>query len=140
MEHLVLAYPMFAMFMLSNVVLLCNVVIRVRAVRNKQVRAKYFKTFDPSLGTPPEWLVQGKNHIDNIFQVPVLFYAGCLLGICLSVLTPLTIGLAWGYVALRMCHSYIHMTYNHVLHRMLIFVVSNIVLTVLWVDVVFLQL
>ena len=44
----------------------------------------------------------------------------------------LQVGLAWAYVALRVVHSLIHLSYNHVYHRLAAFVVSNGVLAALW--------
>ena len=41
--------------------------------------------------------------------------------------------LAWVYVVLRIVHAAIHTTYNKVLHRFLVYLVSNIVLIVMWV-------
>jgi hypothetical protein len=44
-------------------------------------------------------------------------------------------GLAWTYVALRLGHSLVHLSYNNVLHRLVLFAVSNIVVAVmLWVQ------
>jgi len=40
---------------------------------------------------------------------------------------------AWAYVALRIVHSLIHLTYNQVLHRLAAFTLSNGALVVLWV-------
>jgi len=40
--------------------------------------------------------------------------------------------LAWTYVALRGVHSAIHLTYNHVIHRLIAFAVSNVALGLLW--------
>lgn len=39
---------------------------------------------------------------------------------------------AWVYVGLRVLHSLIHLTYNHVIQRMLVFAASNVVLVALW--------
>jgi len=41
--------------------------------------------------------------------------------------------LAWAYVGLRYIHSFIHITYNRVLHRFAVFVFSSVVLFALWV-------
>lgn len=46
--------------------------------------------------------------------------------------SPGAIWLAWTYVALRVLHSGVHLTYNHVIHRLVMFVVSNGVLVMLW--------
>jgi hypothetical protein len=35
--------------------------------------------------------------------------------------------MAWLYVALRLIHSLIYFTYNHVVHRFAVFAISNLV-------------
>ena len=40
---------------------------------------------------------------------------------------------AWVYVALRALHSVIHLTYNNVIHRLIPFALSNLVLMAFWV-------
>jgi hypothetical protein len=35
-------------------------------------------------------------------------------------------------VALRACHTLVHLTYNNVLHRLAAFAVSNVVLAITW--------
>ena len=51
-------------------------------------------------------------------------------GVCA---THLAVAIAWTYVALRIVHSLIHLTYNHVMHRLAAFTASNVALVVLWV-------
>jgi hypothetical protein len=41
--------------------------------------------------------------------------------------------LHWPYVGLRVIHSIIHLTYNHMMHRLIFFALSNLVLIGLWV-------
>ena len=36
-------------------------------------------------------------------------------------------------MALRIVHSLIHLTYNHVMHRLAVFAISSTVLALLWV-------
>jgi hypothetical protein len=62
-------------------------------------------------------------------------YVGCLLAYVATDVSPLMVVLAWAFVGLRVVHSAIHLTYNRVVHRALIFAVSNVVLVVLWVQV-----
>ena len=42
------------------------------------------------------------------------------------------VSLAWMYVALRYVHSFIHTTYNTVMHRFYVFAASAMVLLVIW--------
>ena len=46
--------------------------------------------------------------------------------------TLLLLACAWGYVALRALHTYIHLTHNKVVRRFQAFVASTIVLYVMW--------
>ncbi len=48
--------------------------------------------------------------------------------------------LAWAYVVLRLIHAVIHMTYNRVIHRMLTFIASFVVLMFMWVHLLFVHL
>ena len=68
----------------------------------------------------------------NLLELPVLFYVVCLLIFTTGQGAALQVGLAWAYVALRVVHSLIHLSYNHVYHRLAAFVVSNGVLAALW--------
>lgn len=68
----------------------------------------------------------------NLFEVPVLFYALC---IALAVTGGSTRGFvtaAWAYVGLRALHSLIHVTYNRVMHRFLVYVSSTVLLFGMW--------
>jgi hypothetical protein len=73
----------------------------------------------------------------NLLELPVLFYTISLLILILQKSDTVFVGLAWTYVALRIVHSTVHLTYNRVLHRLLIFAASNVVLIVMWLRVLF---
>lgn len=68
----------------------------------------------------------------NLFEAPVLFYLALVVAFVAGQVTPLIIGLAWGYVGLRYVHSFIHCGYNRVRHRLYVFFASNLVLWALW--------
>ncbi len=64
----------------------------------------------------------------NPLELPMLFY---VLGLILYVTVGATraaVFVAWGYLVLRVVHSLIHLTYNHVLHRLSAFTLSNVAL------------
>ena len=68
----------------------------------------------------------------NLFELPVLFYLALVVAAYAQLVTPLTLALAWVFVALRALHSYIQCTYNKVMHRFRAYVAGGIVLWVLW--------
>jgi hypothetical protein len=75
---------------------------------------------------------QSADHFRNMFEVPVLFYALCGFIAITRLTTLLLLACAWGYVALRAAHAYIHLSHNKVVRRFQTFVASTIVLYVMW--------
>lgn len=64
----------------------------------------------------------------NLLELPVLFYAICLAVYVTHRVDPLDVGLAWGFLALRVAHSLVHLGYNNVRHRLVVFGIGNVVL------------
>jgi hypothetical protein len=68
----------------------------------------------------------------NLLEVPVLFYVVCLVYFVSGITAAAFVTLAWAYVATRVVHSLIHVTYNKVMHRLIAFVASNIIVVTMW--------
>ena len=68
----------------------------------------------------------------NLFEVPVLFYLLCIALVMTGSSTPGFVVAAWAYVGLRAVHSLIHVTYNRVVHRFLVYVASTLLLFAMW--------
>jgi hypothetical protein len=130
-------YPLFAMFALTLCLALLAFVARVRAVRRKQMSIHDFKMLD--LNTAEPFVARSTRHIANLFEAPVFFYVVCLIALSLRLDDTAALTIAWTYVALRVVHSYIHLTYNRVMHRMSAFMLSNLVLLGLWIRVLLLM-
>jgi hypothetical protein len=64
----------------------------------------------------------------NLVEVPVLFYALVAFYLITGLVDTPVLLLAWGYFALRVAHSLIYLSYNHVVHRFAVFATSNFVL------------
>lgn len=72
------------------------------------------------------------DHLRNLFEMPVLFYALCGMLAATGMVTPAFVVLAWGFVAARCVHSFIHLTYNRVYHRFIAYVGSCAILFAGW--------
>jgi hypothetical protein len=68
----------------------------------------------------------------NLFEVPVLFYVLCIAVAANGGSTPGMLAAAWTYVGLRALHSFIHVTYNRVTHRFLVYVASTLLVFGMW--------
>jgi hypothetical protein len=131
-------YPMALMVLLTFIVGLVAARTRFAGVQSGEVKIKYFKLMQGQ--DVPDRVTVTTRSFNNMFEVPVLFYVACTLYISLGdegLLGPL---LAWLFVALRYVHAYIHLTYNHFLHRMLAFWASFICVLLLWMNLVLEQL
>ena len=78
---------------------------------------------------------RASDNFRNLFELPVLFYAGVLLAAQLGVSDVVSLALAWAFVGLRAVHSIVHCTYNHVMTRFVAYALATLVLIAFWVRV-----
>lgn len=133
-----LFYPMFAMFLLTLIVLGVMFNRRLTAIKTGEVKINEFKTYDTGQAGP-RLMVQASRHFSNLFEAPVLFYVVCILGVLFSEGT-LFLTLAWIYVAARVVHAYIHIGSNKIFPRMTSYGVGWACLTIMWFLLLYHQL
>lgn len=63
----------------------------------------------------------------------MLFYVLCIALAATGGSSPGFLSAAWAYVGLRALHSFIHVTYNRVMHRFLVYVASTLLLFGMWI-------
>ena len=129
-QHLIFA-PMGALAFLTFGVLILIPIRRFRAGTAGQIVADDFK-FGESPSVPGHVSIPNRNYM-NLLELPMLFYVGSLMFFVTGKVDAVTLGVAWVYVALRIVHSAIHLTYNNVRHRLIPFALSNVVLTAYWI-------
>ncbi len=125
-------YPMAAMASYIFIIGVMTFRVRSKAVRENQLKLQYFKTHDQKNFEVPEMVVRYGRHLDNQFQMPILFL---ITMVTASVYVPQQLSiftLAWVYFALRVVHSYIHLGSNNVLRRAQAYLASSLVIPVIW--------
>lgn len=125
-------YPVFALAGWTGLVLLLIPFRRIRAAMRSEVGPHDFRLGE-SAAVPDAVRIPNRNYM-NLLEIPVLFYVVCLLSYMTATPSTAAVALAWAYVALRVLHSVVHLTYNHVIHRLVLFAASNGVLVMLWVS------
>jgi len=123
---------MFVLVLFSVASLFLMVRRRISAMSKGEINPAYFKVYNSNEHKVPESLSQADRHFVNLFEIPVLFYAGCLAAMVLPTSSFLTNVFAWAYVLLRFVHSYIHLTTNNTKARALAFVLSVFAVLLLW--------
>jgi len=132
MSEYSLIYPMLAMVLLTFGVAVVLFRARIRAVR-EGTPVSYFRLLQ---GSPePEFLAKPTRHYTNLFETPVLFYAGCLAAMVAGVGGAVVAGLAWAYVLARALHAWVHLRSNRVRIRLRVFALGWLCLLALWIHV-----
>jgi hypothetical protein len=126
-----LLYPVFALAAWTLLVLVLIPIARVRSALRREIVVDDFKLGE-SPAVPAAVRIPNRNYM-NLLELPMLFYVVCLVLYVTAGASTVAIALAWAFVALRIVHSVVHLTYNHVLHRLAVFTAANVVLVLLWV-------
>ena len=125
-------WPMFFMVVLTAIVGVITVRARILSVMNKEVKARYYKLMQGQ--EVPEFITKTGRNFNNQFEVPLLFYTAAILHLVLQTNSQFALVCAWAFVVSRYFHSFIHITYNHVLHRMLMFFAGFVFVLLQWID------
>ena len=130
MSNISIFAPMAALIALTFLVLLLIPIKRFRAGFAGEITGEDFR-FGESARVPGHVSIPNRNYM-NLLELPMLFYVLCLSLFVTQTVTVLELDLAWGYVGLRLAHSAVHLTLNHIYTRLMIFALSNVVLGVAW--------
>ncbi len=132
--HSHLFAPAIALVLWSFVMCAWLYATRIPAVNAGTARydpAQPNEEFHAQLPARVRWKADNYN---NLMEQPTLFYAVAIILALLGADTPLNIGLAWLYVALRVAHSIVHATVNVVMVRFGLFMAGTLALAVMTVN------
>ena len=120
--------------LLAHVALVYGLYALLGARRAKMVRAgKIAKSDYRENRSEPAESLAVKNCLANQFELPVLFYACCILLYVTEADNIVALGLAWLFVALRYAHAAIHVTSNDLRYRSPIFAAGYLTLAAMWI-------
>lgn len=125
-------YAMFVLVLLTFLMMALTGYVRLRSVNSGQVPARYYKLMQGA--EPPETVVKVTRHLNNLFEMPILFYSAGILSIVLHLESLSMLAMAWTFVAFRLVHAVIHITYNNPMHRLLVFTLSCCALLGMWIE------
>lgn len=122
--------PCVAMVALTGLVWICLYLERIHEMRSRRINPQSLSTSSSASQSLSH--VKASDNFSNLFEVPVLFYILCLALVVAQKLTVEFVYGAWAFVALRALHSFIHITYNRVMHRFYAYAASTILLLGMW--------
>ena len=124
-------YPMFVMAMLTFIILLITFRVRSGSVSRGEVPIKYFSVFQGD--DVPEIVHKTSRHFSNLFEVPMLFYVAGLLYLALDQTQSFAVNCAWAFVVSRCVHTCIHLGYNNVVHRLIVYAIGVACVLAMWI-------
>jgi len=127
-----LLLPLLAQVALTFIVMTTMYRTRVAELKAKKIDPQRISTRSKSRELLTDSASAADNY-SNLFETPVLFYTAILTTLVLMVQDSILVALAWAYVSSRYVHSFIHVTYNRVMHRFIAFIFSSFVLFAFWV-------
>lgn len=78
-------------------------------------------------------VVHPSDNFENLFELPVLFFAGVFVVHATGLSDSLYLNLVWAFVGFRALHSLIHCSYNKIVHRFAAYLFSSIALWAIWI-------
>lgn len=123
---------MFALVLLTFAVGLGLGISRLISANKGHVDRRYFKLFTGY--DAPDYIVKLSRNFSNLLEAPVLFYVLGTLVVALGITSSTILGFAWCFVALRVVHSIIHITYNNTFHRFLAYLLSSSLVLIMWIE------
>lgn len=132
MQRIDILIPVLALSSLTLLVLIALGIFRIGGFVTGRFSRGYYELFSESENEEPVFVRRIARNYHNLLELPVLFYAGCLVAYAADLVSPSLVTLAWVFVALRVVHTLVHVTYNRVPHRMTVFIAGSLVLMGFW--------
>jgi hypothetical protein len=120
--------PVIALMALTFVVWCYMYFLRLKYVIINKISVNRLETPEQCNSVLPSDINKPSNNLKNLFEVPVIFYAICILCISINVIDTSIVYLAWCFVILRILHSIFHCFSKNVIARFCAYFASSIIL------------
>ena len=131
MENSLIVYPAFSMVCLTFLLYIKNRLDVGKAIKLKNLEAKYVKLYKLS---PPDYVELSRQTLKNQFELPVLFYFLISLLFFRNNINMIDLGLAWSFAISRYLHAYVRLSRNYVPHRAMMFILGLLILLASWIS------
>lgn len=127
MKQELIFIPFFGMMLLTILVWAYMYYQRLSWIIRERINPQSFAVTEKAKNVPNRVRYPSDN-LKNLFELPVIFYAVCLYLYVSQQVDSINLNIAFTYLFIRIVHSYIHCTYNRVVHRFYAYMASSIVL------------
>lgn len=118
--------PFFATIFLTLVVWVYMYVRRIRFITANQFSGAEMAIPGRLAELSPPAVTNPSDNLKNLFEIPVLFYALALYLYATNQVDPTFVTAGWVFVAFRALHSAVHCTFNLVMLRFYLYLISTL--------------
>lgn len=129
MSSYLIYWPVLALVLIPLVVILLNGKRKSADVKSGEFDREKAAMDNEAWG---KLTILTSKSLANQFQFPVVFYVLCLVLASLDAVSTAVLFVAWLFVIARYIHAYVHVTTNYVPIRFRAFIVSMLLLIVLF--------
>lgn len=116
--------PFFATMLLTAIVWVYMYVRRIHFIQSRNLSPADLAVPGRLAELSPPQVSNPSDNLENLFEVPVLFYALCLYLFVTQRVDGGYVAGAWIFVAFRALHSAVHCTFNLVMLRFTLYLAS----------------
>ena len=116
--------PVFAMFALTFVVWVYMYARRIPFILSQRLTPDQLTPHEFSRISPPA-VANPSDNLKNLFEIPILFYVLCVVLFATQQVDPVYVTIAWTFVGFRVLHSAVHCTFNLIVLRFWLYVIST---------------
>ncbi len=131
MDQQLILLPLFAQALLTALVWCWMYYTRISEIRRANIEVQGLAQTARAQELLGRVSAPAENLI-NLFEIPVLFYVAVVVLYVTESVSVLYLTLTSVFVVLRYAHSLIHITYNRIIHRFLVYFTSTIILWITW--------
>jgi hypothetical protein len=118
--------PFFATLFLTLLVWIYMYIRRINFIKHQKINPQDLASPTASGQTWPPCVSNPSDNLKNLFEIPVLFYALVLYLFVTNQVDSIYVNAAWIFVVFRVLHSAVHCTFNHVMLRFYLYLLSTL--------------
>jgi hypothetical protein len=130
-------WPVLAMFVLTACVWTYMYIVRIGYMRRERIHPQSVRSPQRKRKLIPEEINYPADNLANLTELPVIFYALCLLLYATGIADTTDVVAAWAFTGFRAIHSAVQCTTNRVMLRFNVYAASSLILWFLVVRTLF---
>jgi hypothetical protein len=120
--------PFFATMLLTLLVWIYLYAVRIRFLTSPEIRDIDLRVPGKLAEISPASVSNPSDNFKNLFEIPVLFYAMALYLFATDQVDSVYVGAGWVFALFRALHSAVHCTFNPIMLRFYLYLISTVAL------------